>query len=248
MGDMLGYYFKKGAEVEISSDDEAFRGSWYVGVVIRAMSKKNSTIIVVCKSLMADEEGLEPLRELVDLVQLRPPPPLELGRGFKFSEEVDVFHNDGLWEGVVTEVLDGGRCSIFFRGSREQMDFTATDLRLHREWVTGKWVLPLEKSDLDKIRPDYGANLVICTHDELFSISIPCQAFAHKVYIMKVNHDGSVARLEEERSGEQGKEVKSVVVLKSMVAAVEEDGVEADLGKMKVTIFFYTQNILNKDS
>ncbi|XP_057951572.1 structural maintenance of chromosomes flexible hinge domain-containing protein GMI1 isoform X2 [Malania oleifera] len=32
----------------------------------------------------------------------------------------------------------------------------------------------IESSDLDKIRPDYGANLVICTQDELFSICIPC--------------------------------------------------------------------------
>ncbi|XP_057962616.1 protein AGENET DOMAIN (AGD)-CONTAINING P1 [Malania oleifera] len=145
MGETPGQYFKKGAEVEISSDDEGFRGAWYAGTVIRPASKKNSTIMVEYKSLMADEEGSEPLRELVDLVQLRPPPPRELGRGFKFSEEVDAFHNDGWWEGVVTEVLDGGRCSVFFRGSREQMDFAAADLRLHREWVAGKWVPPLEE-------------------------------------------------------------------------------------------------------
>ncbi|XP_057973592.1 NADPH--cytochrome P450 reductase [Malania oleifera] len=43
------------------------------------------------------------------------------------------------------------------------------------------------------------------------------------------------------RSGEQGKEVKPVVALKSTVAAAEEDGAEADLGKTKVTIFFGTQ-------
>ncbi|XP_057982351.1 protein AGENET DOMAIN (AGD)-CONTAINING P1-like [Malania oleifera] len=182
MGEAPGQYLKKGAEVEISSDKEGFCGTWYAGTVIRPMSKKNLTIMVVYKSLMADEEGSELLQELVDLVQLRPPPLRELGRGFNFSEEVDAFHNDGWWEGVVTEVLDGGRCSIFFRGLREQMDFATTNLRLHREWVTSKWVLPLEEenvliesSDLDKIRPDYGANLVICTQDELFSICIPFQ-------------------------------------------------------------------------
>lgn len=68
-------------------------------------------------------------------------------------DDVDAFHNDGWWEGVVTKVVrveDGeknnnGVYSVFFRCSREQIDFGSSDLRLHREWVRGNlWVPPLE--------------------------------------------------------------------------------------------------------
>ncbi|THG08764.1 hypothetical protein TEA_020771 [Camellia sinensis var. sinensis] len=60
-------------------------------------------------------------------------------------EEVDAFHNDGWWEGIVTAILQDSRYSVFFRSSREQIDFPDSDLRLHREWVHGIWVPPLEQ-------------------------------------------------------------------------------------------------------
>ncbi|CAK9137638.1 unnamed protein product [Ilex paraguariensis] len=138
--------FKKGAEVEISSNDDGFRGAWYPGTVIRPTRSENK-VLVEYKTLTADEAGKKPLRETLDLVQLRPPPPRERKRNFKFSEEVDAHHNDGWWEGVVTEVLDNGRYSVFFRGTREQIEFGEEQLRLHREWVNGKWSPPLEESE-----------------------------------------------------------------------------------------------------
>lgn len=160
-------YFKEGAAVEISSNDEGFRGSWFEGTVIRppretstplsSRSKRNSVrnqynknkkntirVLVEYKNLMEDEAGTKRLREELDLVQLRPPPPREKLLSFKFNEEVDAYYNDGWWEGVVTEVLGKDMYSVFFRGNREQIDFKASQLRLHREWVKGKWVPHLE--------------------------------------------------------------------------------------------------------
>lgn len=157
--------FKKGSAVEISSDDEGFRGAWYSGTVIRpAPSRsKDKRVLVEYETLTADEAGKKRLRETLDWVQLRPPPPPETRRrGFKFSEEVDAYHNDGWWEGVVTEVLEDGRYSVFFRGTREQMEFAGSELRVHREWKDGKWVPPLEGeekvgpqkvSTVDKLKP-----------------------------------------------------------------------------------------------
>lgn len=143
--------FKKGSAVEISSDDEGFRGAWYSGTVIRpAPSRsKDKRVLVEYETLTADEAGKKRLRETLDWVQLRPPPPPETRRrGFKFSEEVDAYHNDGWWEGVVTEVLEDGRYSVFFRGTREQMEFAGSELRVHREWKDGKWVPPLEGEEV----------------------------------------------------------------------------------------------------
>ncbi|KAF8394707.1 hypothetical protein HHK36_020924 [Tetracentron sinense] len=137
-------HFSKGSEVEISSDDDGFRGSWYSATVLRSVSKKKK-FFVEYQSLMVDEKGSKPLREFVDAVHVRPRPPRELDRSFKLSEEVDAFHNDGWWEGVVIDVFENSRYSVFFRGSREQIKFQQSDLRLHREWVDGSWIPPLEE-------------------------------------------------------------------------------------------------------
>lgn len=153
--------FKKGSAVEISSNDEGFRGAWYSGTVIRQDKKK---VLVEYETLMADEAGRKRLREALDWVQLRPPPPPEprRRRSFRFSEEVDAYFNDGWWEGVVTEVLaGGGRYSVFFRGTREQMEFGAAELRVHREWKDGKWVPPLEG---DEVRMCFRAKGIVLLH------------------------------------------------------------------------------------
>lgn len=139
---------KKGAEVEVSSDDEGLRGSWYTATVLRSLSRKSNKIFLEYHNLMAkDGKDSKPLREFVDAILVRPRPPRELNRRFKLSEEVDAFHNDGWWEGIVTAVLDDSMYSVFFRCSREQIDFHQCALRLHREWVHGDWVPPLEEDE-----------------------------------------------------------------------------------------------------
>lgn len=141
------HYFRRGAEIEISSDDEGFRGSWYEGTVIRPPKNESSKVLVEYKTLTEDEAGKRPLREPLKLVQLRPPPPPENRLAFEFSDEVDAYYNDGWWEGIITETFEGeDRYSVFFRGTREQLSFTASQMRLHREWVKGNWVPPLDSS------------------------------------------------------------------------------------------------------
>ncbi|KAI3449369.1 hypothetical protein Pfo_006034 [Paulownia fortunei] len=158
-GDSSQDPFKKGAQVEVSFEEEGFRGSWYTATVLRPPSKKTSKIprlFLQFDTLSATDDHkhtTEPLREAVDLILVRPIPPRESRRGFRVSEDVDAFHNDGWWEGIVIAVLDGGnRYSVFFRSSREQIDFSEFQLRLHREWVYGKWVPPLE----DDVKDDDG--------------------------------------------------------------------------------------------
>ena len=137
--------FRKGKEVEVSFDEEGFRGSWYTATVIRTVSKSNK-IFVEFNTLMADDRGTKPLREFVNLILVRPIPPREPNPIFQLSQEVDAFHNDGWWEGVVTAVLENSRFSVFFRSSREELQFLNSDLRLHREWVGGDtWNPPLQQ-------------------------------------------------------------------------------------------------------
>ncbi|KAL2934981.1 DUF724 domain-containing protein 3 [Bienertia sinuspersici] len=143
--------FKKGTIVEVSSEDEGLRGSWYTATVIRTISRKTHKILVEYHNLMADDEGSKPLREYVDAILVRPIPPREPHLVYSLMDDVDAFHNDGWWEGVVTQVvLDSSSSSssyfysVFFRCSREQILFSSSDLRLHREWVRANiWVPPL---------------------------------------------------------------------------------------------------------
>lgn len=144
--------FKSGADVEVCFEDEGFRGSWFSATVLRHASKrtnKKPRILVQFHTLnAADANGnatAKPLRETVDLVLARPIPPRESERHFHVGEDVDAFHSDGWWEGVVMSVNQADRTySVFFRSSREQLLFQESQLRLHREWVDGKWVPPLE--------------------------------------------------------------------------------------------------------
>ncbi|KAL2508563.1 agenet domain-containing protein [Forsythia ovata] len=136
--------FKKGAQVEVSLEDDGFRGSWYTATVIRPISKKTHKIHLEFHTLTSGDNSAKQLREAVDPILVRPIPPREARRRFHVSEDVDAFHNDGWWEGIVIAALDGGRYSVFFRSSREQIEFDESQLRLHREWVYGKWVPPLE--------------------------------------------------------------------------------------------------------
>lgn len=147
MSDQLTSPFKPGAAVEISSDDDGFRGAWYAGTVIRPAKPKNKFLIQY-KTLTTDDDDEKPLQETLDLVQLRPQPPRDRPRSFEFSQEVDAYHNEGWWEGVITKVMKNERYSVFFRATREQIDFEGKDLRVHREWVNGDWVPPFEDHEV----------------------------------------------------------------------------------------------------
>ena len=134
--------FKPGSKVEIMSDEAGFRGSFYIGTVVKATRTPEFTVRY--EKLFKDEEGTKPLQETVNEFQIRPIAPREKKREFKFSEEVDAFHNDGWWEGVITEVNENGKFAVCFRSTKEQIEFVEEDLRLHREWVNGEWKPPLE--------------------------------------------------------------------------------------------------------
>ncbi|KAJ6876601.1 hypothetical protein NC651_029560 [Populus alba x Populus x berolinensis] len=118
--------FKPGSKVEIMSDEAGFRGSFYIGTVVKATRTPEFTVRY--EKLFEDEEGTKPLQETVNEFQIRPIAPREKKREFKFSEEVDAFHNDGWWEGVITEVNENRKFAVFFRSTKEQIEFVEEDL------------------------------------------------------------------------------------------------------------------------
>lgn len=129
--------FLKGTKVEVSSDEEGFGGAWFAATIVKPIGTK---FLVEYENLRADDET-KPLRETIDFCHIRPTPPNTRTAGpIKLLEEVDAFYNDGWWVGVVSKVLSGSRYMVYFRPWKEEMEFGVEHIRLHHEWVDGRWL------------------------------------------------------------------------------------------------------------
>ncbi|XP_072961609.1 protein AGENET DOMAIN (AGD)-CONTAINING P1-like isoform X1 [Typha angustifolia] len=133
---VLEIEFVKGRKVEVSSDDEGFRGAWYTATVVKSVGKK---FLVEYQNLRTDDET-KLLTETVWPRHIRPTPPNTPVVEFKLLEEVDVFYNDGWWVGIVSKVLRGPRYIVYFRTWNEEMEFGQEELRLHYDWICGRWI------------------------------------------------------------------------------------------------------------
>ncbi|URD79304.1 Agenet domain [Musa troglodytarum] len=125
--------FRTGDEVEVSSDEDGFRGAYFEGRVVRSMPKLRR-YTVDYDAIVDDADESRRLRETVDARHVRPRPPRCLpgvGRGVALHQPVDAFHNDAWWVGVVSAVPTG-----------RQRSSGADELRAHLECVDGEWVLP----------------------------------------------------------------------------------------------------------
>nr|KJB24429.1 hypothetical protein B456_004G145200 [Gossypium raimondii] len=138
----------KGAPVEVSSDEEGFRGAWYLATILemppKSASKKRKKAFVRYKTLLADD-GKSPLTEHVDPGYIRPLPPNEKGNaqsGFEVNEIVDARYRDGWWTGVVRKVLAKSKYRVYFDNPPDVIEFDRKDLRVHWDWIDGNWVRP----------------------------------------------------------------------------------------------------------
>ncbi|KAF3789124.1 putative cysteine-rich receptor-like protein kinase 35 [Nymphaea thermarum] len=139
MGGEVVVVFSRGDTVEISSDDEGFRGALYTAKIVKLLEGRRYW--VEYDTLVSDEDEKKPLKEKIDFWHVRPcPPEVPSDGGFNVYEEVDAFHNEGWWIGVVSKVVVGGKYRVYFRDSKEEIEFEQSQLRVHQEWVDGKWV------------------------------------------------------------------------------------------------------------
>ncbi|WOL10253.1 hypothetical protein Cni_G19007 [Canna indica] len=138
--DMLATDIGQGATVEVSSDEEGFSGAWFTATVLKLIGKEK--FLVQYRDLKTDDET-ELLTETVDHLHIRPAPPEipPVGK-FTYLEEVDALYNDGWWVGVIAKVLKHGRYIVYFRTTNEEMEFGHDELRLHQDFINGKWVRP----------------------------------------------------------------------------------------------------------
>ncbi|KAI3418640.1 uncharacterized protein J3R85_013588 [Psidium guajava] len=144
--------FRAGAEVEITSPIHRLRGTLFPGRIVARSRRKPNAFLVEYKTLIAPSDAgrpARPYREEVPVGLLRPNPPAETGRRFHLGDVVDAFLNGGWWEGAITKELKSSRYMVYFRCVKQQYRFEAAELRLHREWINGNWVPPLEAEEED---------------------------------------------------------------------------------------------------
>lgn len=133
--------------MEVTSDEEGFKGAWYSAIVTQQEHKVNdeNKVYVEYKTLLSDENKNTLLKEYVDIEFVRPKPPLndEKIESFRVNDVVDAFYQDGWWCGVVSELIEqDNKYLVSFASPPDQILFNFCDLRVHRDWVHGNWVLP----------------------------------------------------------------------------------------------------------
>ncbi|KAF8042509.1 hypothetical protein BT93_A0980 [Corymbia citriodora subsp. variegata] len=130
--------FTKGTPVEVSSDEDGYRGAWFAAVIVEEVSK--GKYLVEFKNFRT-EDGAEFLKEEADALHIRPcPPEIVVADNFDLFDEVDALYNDSWWVGVISKVLSKSRYTVYFRDTKEELEFQHSNLRIHQEWIGGRWM------------------------------------------------------------------------------------------------------------
>lgn len=138
----------KNARVEVTSEEEGFTGAWFLAKIIDPFPRKKPNHVYVEYETLLDENSSKPLKEFVNRSLVRPIPPQEPEKveAFQLYDAVDAFYKDGWWTGVITNVFEGNtRFEVTFSNPPDLIVFGAEDLRVHRDWVRGKWIRSKKK-------------------------------------------------------------------------------------------------------
>nr|KJB20696.1 hypothetical protein B456_003G161800 [Gossypium raimondii] len=112
----------------------------------RATSTNDKRYVVQFTNLYQDRNSGTKLSKEYNSVDIRPLPPPQPPRKFKVGDIVEAYFDDGWYEGKIDQVLDDDR--YIFRMSSMFLLFGVNQLRLHRTWLNGNWVPPLDESEL----------------------------------------------------------------------------------------------------
>lgn len=144
--------YTRGSIVEISSQDEGFKGSYYVATIVARLSPESYTVQY---ATLLDDDPLDPnpLREVVSPSDIRPAPPVvDIPDGFVVGDQVEANDNDGWWAGTVIERRMDDSYFVRFEESGEEVWYERGRLRAHLEWEEGKWVRPPRKPVAAKVK------------------------------------------------------------------------------------------------
>ncbi|KAL0457527.1 UNVERIFIED_CONTAM: protein AGENET DOMAIN (AGD)-CONTAINING P1 [Sesamum latifolium] len=130
--------FINGMKVEVKSDEQGYRDSWYPAAIAKSIGSRK--YLVEYQTLKTDD-GTQLHKEEADALCMRPCPPVVQRKDrFKQFEEVDAWYNDGWWVGQICKVLKGRKYLVYFNSTTETLEFQHSELRPHQDWIRGQWV------------------------------------------------------------------------------------------------------------
>ncbi|CDY64100.1 BnaC09g53110D [Brassica napus] len=108
----------KYCEVEVSIQEDGFKGSRFRAILEQNLTRVKGKKLRVCYKTMFNEDGVNPLKETIEICFIRPVPPECLNEGVVFKEGsvVDAYFNNDI------------------------MRFIRSQLRPHADWIGSKWV------------------------------------------------------------------------------------------------------------
>uniref|UniRef100_A0A0D3EAT5 Agenet domain-containing protein n=1 Tax=Brassica oleracea var. oleracea TaxID=109376 RepID=A0A0D3EAT5_BRAOL len=108
----------KYCEVEVSIQEDGFKGSRFRAILEQNLTRVKGKKLRVCYKTMFNEDGVNPLKETIEICFIRPVPPECLNEGVVFKEGsvVDACFNNDI------------------------MRFIRSQLRPHADWIGSKWV------------------------------------------------------------------------------------------------------------
>ncbi|XP_074371174.1 uncharacterized protein LOC141712225 isoform X2 [Apium graveolens] len=152
---MFEQRLKKDMHVEVTSEDEGFKGAWYVAKILQDQKLMDKYVEVEYKELLAEDDESKKLTERVHVSFVRPLPPVGKGHNevIEVNDVVDAFYNDGWWVGVVIDIFDDGRKFVVcFDDPPDTMECRRSDVRVHFDWVDGNWEKPQKIQDSGRRR------------------------------------------------------------------------------------------------
>ncbi|KAI3853537.1 hypothetical protein MKW92_009819 [Papaver armeniacum] len=144
--------FQRGDVVEVSSKHERLLGSYFEATIIKRTEKFE--FLVEYKHLYENNKKCL-LREIVHTAKIRPIPPEIKASYFNIYDQVDVNDKNGWRVGRITDRdairskstgEDRSMYSVYFSSTGEEIAYKKWKLRVHQEWVNGKWVRPTKFS------------------------------------------------------------------------------------------------------
>ncbi|CAN6924795.1 unnamed protein product [Brassica oleracea] len=127
----LSTLFENGADVEIATSVDATCRIWYPGNVFAINLCDGVEKVAV--TLFADQK-----RVTVTADKIRPKPPADdREKKFEMMDNVEAFYSKGWSSGQVRMILGENTFSVYLNSSMETLEFKASDLRIHREWLDG---------------------------------------------------------------------------------------------------------------
>ncbi|KAL0667634.1 hypothetical protein Bca4012_030338 [Brassica carinata] len=147
----LSTLFENGADVEIATSVDATCRIWYPGNVFA--TNLCDGVEKVAVTLFTDQK-----RVTVTADKIRPKPPVDdREKKFEMMDNVEAFYSKGWSSGQVRMILGENTFSVYLNSSMETLEFKASDLRIHREWLDGLWKMA-DETPLHEANPDQTAS------------------------------------------------------------------------------------------